>query len=84
MKSIKITTNGRITIPACHPELVEGCEKKYKLTPGKKVRFEEAENGIIITPLFTKKEIKANVGCLGLKRKMRRSLIEEKKIEKLL
>ncbi len=73
MKSIKITTNGRITIPA-------PLRKKYKLTPGKKVRFEEAENGIIITPLFTKKEIKAYAGCLGLKVKMLRSLMEEKKI----
>ncbi len=60
--------------------IAERLRKKYSFTPGTRLRFEETEKEIIIMPLFTKKEIKANASCLGLKVKMRRSLMEEKKI----
>jgi AbrB family looped-hinge helix DNA binding protein len=72
MKFSKLTTNGRITIPA---EL----RKKYGLTPGRRVRFFEDKDGIKIIPLFTAEEIKANTGVLGLKGEMLKSLMEEKK-----
>jgi AbrB family looped-hinge helix DNA binding protein len=46
MKTIaaKFTTQGRITIP------VE-IRKKYKLTPGRRVKFEITDDGIRIIPL---------------------------------
>lgn len=74
MKLAKVTTGGRLTIPA---ELRE----KYKLLPGRKVGFEIEEDGIRIIPLFTKKEIKANAGFLGTKGKLLKLLMEEKKVE---
>ena len=75
MKLSKVTSNGRITIPA---ELRE----KYKLTPGRRMKFEAAEDGIRIIPLATPEEIKANIGFLGTKGKMLRALMGEKKLEK--
>ncbi len=75
MKILKITTNGRVTIPA-------PLRKKYKLTPGRLVRFEIAKNGIKIIPLVTPAEIKANIGFLGSKGKLLKSLMLEKKIER--
>jgi bifunctional DNA-binding transcriptional regulator/antitoxin component of YhaV-PrlF toxin-antitoxin module len=75
MKLAKLMTNGRVTLPA---EL----RKKYKLTPGRRVRFETAEDGVRITPLAAPEEIRANIGFLGLKGKLLKSLLEEKKIER--
>lgn len=72
MITSKLNNKGVITITARFP-------KKYNFNHGRKVKFEETEYGILITPLFTKEDIKANVGCLGLKGKMLRSLMEEKK-----
>ncbi len=77
MISIKTTTNGRITIPA-------SLRKKYGFTPGRKVKFEETENGIKIIPLITTEEVIANKGFLGTKGKLLKALMEEKKNEKLL
>lgn len=74
MKSATLSTRGTIKLPAA-------IRKKYGLTPGRKVKFEETENGIIITPLFTKEEIKANIGFLGLKGKLLKALMREKKLE---
>lgn len=75
MKPAKLTTNGRVTIPA-------PLRKKYKLTPGRRVRFETAEDGVRIIPLAAPEEIRANIGFLGLKGKLLKSLLEEKKIER--
>lgn len=82
MYKTRVTTNGRITIPAA-------LRKKYGLNPGRRVRFVVEENGIKIIPLFTKDEISANAGVLGLtslkpgkKGKMLKSLVEEKKRER--
>jgi len=75
MKFSKVTTNGRVTIPA---EL----RKKFGLTPGRKVKFEPTEDGVRIIPLATPEEIRANAGLLGLKGKMLKSLMEDKKIER--
>jgi AbrB family looped-hinge helix DNA binding protein len=50
MKLAKVTTNGRVTIPAV-------LRKKYKLLPGRKVKFELEEDGIVIIPLATPEEI---------------------------
>jgi AbrB family looped-hinge helix DNA binding protein len=75
MNYCKLTTNGKVTIPA-------PLRKKYKLTPGRQVRFEIAENGIRIIPLVTAEEIRANIGFLGSKGKLLKSLMLEKKIER--
>ncbi len=76
MKLVKVTTNGRVTIPA---EL----GKKYKLLPGRKVKFELDEDGIRIIPLVTKKEIQANIGFLRIKGKcLLKAIKEEKNLEK--
>ena len=75
MKFARLTSNGRLTIPT-------SLRKKYKLTPGRKVKFEDAENCIRIIPLATSEEIKANIGFLGEKGKLLNSLIEEKTRER--
>lgn len=75
MKISKLTTNGRITIPA-------PLRKKYGLTPGRRVKFKIVEDGIILIPLVTKDEIKTNAGFLGMKGKLLKSLMEEKKRER--
>jgi AbrB family looped-hinge helix DNA binding protein len=75
MKLAKVTTRGRVTIPA-------SLRKKYKLTPGRKVKFGLDEGGIKIIPLITPEEIKANVGFLGMKGKLLRALIKVKKMER--
>ena len=67
----KVTNTGKITIPA---EL----RKKYKLTPGRKVKFVIEEDGIKLIPLVTPEEIEANKGFLGTKGKLLKSLMEEK------
>jgi AbrB family looped-hinge helix DNA binding protein len=75
MKISKLTTNGRITIPA-------PLRKKYGLTPGRRVKFETAGDGIEIIPLATPEEIRANAGFLGMKGKLLKSLLKEKKRER--
>ena len=75
MKLAKVTTNGRVTIPAL-------LRKKYNLTPGRKVKFETTEDGIMILALATSEEIKANIGFLGMKGKLLKALMEGKKLEK--
>lgn len=75
MKFSKLTTNGRVTIPA-------PLRKKYGLTPGRHVKFEIAEGGVRIIPLATAEEIRANIGFLGMKGKLLKSLMNEKRIER--
>jgi AbrB family looped-hinge helix DNA binding protein len=75
MKFTRLTTNGRVTLPA---EL----RKKYGLTAGRKVKFVLAEDGIRIIPLGVKEEIQANIGFLGTKGKLLKALMEEKKLER--
>jgi bifunctional DNA-binding transcriptional regulator/antitoxin component of YhaV-PrlF toxin-antitoxin module len=82
MKTARVTTNGRVTIPA---EL----RKKHGFYPGRKVRFwhshsfgRNAEDGIRMIPLATVEEIRTFAGSLGLKGKMLRSLMKEKKRER--
>lgn len=74
MKLVKVTTNGRITIP-------KSLRKKYGLTPGRLVRFDVTEDEIKIIPLATPEEVKENIGFLGTKGKLLRALMEEKKLE---
>jgi AbrB family looped-hinge helix DNA binding protein len=91
MKISKLTTNGRITIPA-------PLRKKYGLTSGRHVKFKIVEDGIILIPLVTKEEIhpvrlksqkkpliinlsngvRTNIGFLGMKGKLLKSLLKEK------
>jgi len=71
MKLVKVTSNGRITLPA-------SLRKKYRLHPGRKVKFELAEDGIRIISLVTKEEIQANIGFLGTKGRLLKALMEEK------
>lgn len=75
MKSLKVTSNGRITIPAA-------LRKKHNLTPGRKVIFRVTEEGIVVIPLATVVDIRANIGFLGWKGKLLKSLMDEKKIER--
>jgi AbrB family looped-hinge helix DNA binding protein len=82
MKLVKLTTNGRVTIPA-------PLRKKYELHPGRKVNFVLAEDGIQIIPLGTPEEIQANIGFLGAtsqrpgkKGKLLKALMKEKGLEK--
>ncbi len=76
MKLAKVTSNGRVTIPA-------SLRKKYKLLPGRKVKFEIEEDGIRIIPLATKEEIRANIGFLRIKEKsLLKVMMEGKKIER--
>lgn len=77
MKFVKLTTNGRVTIPA-------PLRKKYGFTPGRKLKFEADENGIKLIPLVTTEEIRTNAGFLGMKGKLLNALMEEKENEKLL
>lgn len=72
MKLARVTTNGRITIPA---EL----RKKYNLSPGRKVKFEMTDEGVRLIPLATLDEIRNNIGFLGTGGKMLKKLMEEKK-----
>ena len=74
MKLAKVTTNGRVTIPA---ELRE----KYNLNPGRRVKFEVAEDGIRIIPLVTPQEVMSNIGFLGTKGKLLKALMEDKRRE---
>jgi len=64
-----------VTIP-------EPLRKKYGLTPGRRVKFEIVEDGIILIPLVTKDEVRMNIGILGMKGRMLKSLMEEKKRER--
>lgn len=75
MKIARVTTNGRVSIPA---EL----RKKYGLYPGRKVKFEIADHRLLIIPVATAEEITVKTGSLGLKGKMLGSLMVEKKREK--
>ena len=77
MKIAKVTTNGRVSIPA-------KLRIKHELYPGSKVRFEIADDKLQIIPLSTAEEIRANVGTLELKGIMLKSLMEEKKRERKL
>jgi AbrB family looped-hinge helix DNA binding protein len=75
MKFSRLTTSGRITIPA-------PLRKKYNLTPGTRVHFEELNNGIKIIPL-TKETTRTNAGFLKIKGKsLLKALMEEKKKER--
>ncbi len=71
MKLLKVTTNGRVTIPA-------PLRKKYGLTSGRKVKFEEEEESIKIIPLISPEGIKENAGFLRIKGKLLRTLMDEK------
>lgn len=75
IKICKVTSGGRITIPA---EL----RKKFGLTPGREVKFAENDDGIRIIPLVTKKEIRNNIGFLGTGEKLLKALMEEKRRER--
>lgn len=77
MKLARVTSNGRLTIPA-------SLRKKYDLTPGRKVKFEAIEDAIRIIPLVTLEEVEATAGFLGMKGKLLKSLMKEKKRERRL
>lgn len=74
MRQAKVTTNGRLTIPAL-------LRKKHGLHHRMKVKFETDDNGIKIIPLVTPEEVKNNIGFLGTKGKLIELLLEEKKRE---
>jgi AbrB family looped-hinge helix DNA binding protein len=78
MKILKVTSDGRVTIPA---EL----RKKYNLLPGTRVNLFEEDDGIKIVPQMnesiTSENIKTNKGFLRTKGKLLKYLMEEKKIE---
>lgn len=74
MKYSRLTTNDRVTVPTT-------LRKKYGLAPGCKVKFEIVNEGIKITALVTPDEIKTNIGFLGTKGMLLKTLVEEKKRE---
>ena len=75
MKILKVTSGGRVTITV---EL----RKKYGLEPGRRVKFYISKERIEIIPLATIEEIKANAGLLGMRGKLLKSFMEEKKRER--
>ena len=75
MKSLKISSNGNITIPVA-------LRKKHNLTPGRRVKLRVVEEGILITPLATIEDIHNNVGIFQTNGKMLNSLMEDKKYER--
>ncbi len=75
MKFSKVSSNGRVTIPV-------DIRKRYNLTVGSKVKFELTENGILIIPLVSSDEVKANIGFLGTDGKLLKALMEEKERER--
>jgi AbrB family looped-hinge helix DNA binding protein len=76
MKASKITSNGRVTIPA-------DLRKKYSLTPGRRVKIIDEEQCIKVIPLVTPNEIKVNIGFLGKDGpSLLKALMEEKKSER--
>lgn len=89
MKLSKVTTNGRVTIPVCHPERSRRMRNNYGLYPGRKVKLEADDIGIKIIPLVTMEEVEENIGFLrttsqrpGKKGKLLKVLMEEKRLEK--
>ncbi len=74
MKSSKVTSGGRVTIPA-------PLRKKHNLRYGTQLIFIEEKNGIKIIPV-TAEAIKMFAGILGTKGKLLKSLMEEKKEER--
>jgi len=75
MKLLRVTSNGRVTIPVSLREM-------YGFHPERKVGFELDEDGIRIIPLVTKEEIGANTGFLEMKGRLLKAFIEEKKKER--
>lgn len=75
MKLSKVTPNGRVTIPV-------SLRKKYKLTPGRKVKFEADDDAIKIIPLVTMEGVGENIGFLGTRGKLLKALMEEKTRER--
>jgi len=75
MKLLRVTSNGRVTIPVSLREM-------FGFHPGRKVKFESDEDGIRIIPLVTKEEIRANAGFLEMKGRILKSFKEEKKKER--
>jgi AbrB family looped-hinge helix DNA binding protein len=75
MKFARLTSNGRITIPA-------PLRKKYGLHPGRKIKLEVDDNSIKIIPLVTLREVEKNIGFLETKGKLLKALIKVKKIER--
>jgi AbrB family looped-hinge helix DNA binding protein len=74
MKILRVTSNGRITIPT-------KLRKKYNLKPGTRINFVEEKDGIKIIPL-AKETIRTNAGFLKIKGKsLLKILMEEKKKE---
>ena len=74
MKSSKVTSGGRVTIPA-------PLRKKHNLKHGTQLVFVEEKNGIKIISV-TAEAIKMFAGFLGTKGKLLKSLMEEKKEER--
>lgn len=74
MKISKLTTNGRLTIPA-------DIRNRYDIKPGTHVHFVDENDGIKIIPI-TNKTIFKNVGFLNTNGALLKSLMQEKKIER--
>lgn len=71
MEISKITSSGRLTIPMA-------LRKKYNLKKGIKIAFIEKVDKLIVQPA-NKKYFHEIAGTLGLKGKMLKSLLEEKR-----
>ena len=76
MNKAKVTSRGRVTIPA---EL----RKKLKIEPGTKIAFIDEGDGVLLLPI-NKEYIRSLAGFLNTKGRALISLMEEKKKERKL
>lgn len=74
METSVVTIKGQIVIPA-------KVRKKYDIKNGTKIAFVEEDGKIILQPL-DKNYFNSLAGALGLKGKMLKSLMEDKKKER--
>jgi len=73
MKISKLTTKGRLTIPA-------DIRRRLDIKPGTRILFSDENNEIKIIPI-TNKTIQNKMGSLEMKEELLKSLMAEKKIE---
>jgi AbrB family looped-hinge helix DNA binding protein len=74
MESSVVTTKGQVVIPS-------KLRNKYKIKNGTHVHFFDKNGEIVLVPL-TPELIDANIGFLGTKGKLKKTLLEEKNRER--
>ncbi len=72
-----VTSKGKLTIP-------QKLLKKHGIKPGTKIIYHDEGNGIKIISAVTTEEVYSNIGFMKTKRNLLKSLMKEKKIERIL